>query len=221
MVNKGLHIGVIPDGNRRYAVKNGEIKWKGHFDGTRKMRDFLNWCLGYPYIKTVSIFALSTENLKRKKEELKYLWQIYKDELKRVLEDPVIEKEQVNVRVLGDSSLWSEDVKDLANKVTDKTKKYTKRVLNILLAYGSHFEIESVFKKLSGKDYNLESHLLVKEPVDLIIRTGGQRRLSNFMLYQAAYAELYFTDTLWPELSKKEFDGAIDWYHQQQKNFGH
>ena len=92
--------------------------------------------------------------------------------------------------------------------------------MNLLLAYGSKFEIMRAISRMAGRSIDIEKFLFVKEPLDLIIRTGGQRRLSNFMLYQACYAEIYFSDTLWPEFSRKEFDNIMKWYFAQQKKFG-
>ncbi len=221
MANKQIHIGLIPDGNRRYAKKSGELPWDGHWKGTDKIKDFLKWCLEYPEIKTISIYGLSTENLKRDQHEVDELWKIYEQELKKVMTDPVIKENGVQVRVLGDSSVWKPSLVDAVKEAFESTKHYSKHILNIMLAYGSKFEIDNAVKSVVKKPIEtVDKFLMVKEPLDLVIRTGGQRRLSNFMLYQASYAEIYFTDTLWPEFSKKEFDKIIKWYWEQQKNFG-
>ncbi len=197
------------------------MPWEGHLSGTDRMRDFLKWCLAKKEIKEVSVYALSTENLKRKKAELDYLWKIYTNELTSLLTDLTIKKNDVKVNVVGDSKLWIPEVKDLVEKVKKATENHKTRKLNILLAYGAQFEINNVFQNLNGhRPKSIDEMLMVKEPLDLLIRTGGQRRMSNFLLYQAAYAELYFTDTLWPEFSKQEFEKAVDWYWEQQKNFG-
>ncbi len=185
------------------------------------MKDFLKWCLQGKDVNEVSVYALSTENLRRSKEELDYLWKIYTAKLSNLLADPTIKENDVKVNVVGDSNLWIPEVKDLVEKVRKATENNKSRKLNILLAYGSQFEINNVFKSLNGhRPKSIDEMLMVKDPVDLLIRTGGQRRMSNFLLYQSAYAELYFTDTLWPDFSKQEFDKVIDWYYQQQKNFG-
>jgi len=185
------------------------------------MKDFLKWCLEKKDINEVSVYALSTENLKRGKEELSYLWKIYTKELSNLLTDPTIKENDVKVNVVGDSKLWVPEVKELVEKVSKQTENNKSRKLNILLAYGSQFEINNIMQSVNGhRPKTIDELLMVKEPLDLLIRTGGQRRMSNFLLYQAAYAELYFTDTLWPEFSKQEFDKVIDWYYQQQKNFG-
>ena len=218
---KPIHLALIPDGNRRFAKMQGDKPWKGHSFGERKFRDFLDWCLEYPEIKTISVYALSTENLQRPKEELDALWSIYKKALNDITTDKRVKEHQIKVKVFGDSGVWRPDVKDVVKEAVNSTKNYSRHILNIMLAYGSKLEINNAVKKVVGKPIQtIDKMLMVSKPIDLVIRTGGQRRLSNFMLYQASYAELYFTDTLWPDFSKKEFDKIIDWYWEQQKNFG-
>ena len=210
-----------PDGNRRFAKKLGESPLSGHWKGTEKIKDFLEWCLKYPEIKTISIYGLSTENLKREQQEVDELWRIYEEELRKVVNDKIIKENGVQIRVLGDSSVWKPSLTDVVKETFESTKHYSKHILNIMLAYGSKFEIDNAVKSVVKKPIEtIDKFLMVSEPLDLVIRTGGQRRLSNFMLYQASYAELYFTDTLWPDFSKKEFDKIIKWYWTQQKNFG-
>ena len=216
-----IHIGVIPDGNRRYAIENGKPIIDGHIEGAKKIEEFLDWCDDYPEIRMVSIFALSTENLKRPKEEVDVLWDVYSHELKKLLKDPRVKNKKLNVRVLGDRGTWNADVKDTARQLYNSTKTYSRMVLNIMLAYGSKLEIKRATKEMIKKPFmKLDRALYVKEPLDLVIRTGRQHRLSNFMLYQASYAEIYFSDKLWPEFTKKDFDNVMDWYHEQQRKFG-
>jgi undecaprenyl diphosphate synthase len=115
-------------------------------------------------------------------------------------------------------------------RIMRKTAKYQKRALNILIAYGSKFEIKEAMKKIAEKiiktggieisEKDIEANLFVKTPIDLLIRTGGANRLSNFMLWQNSYAELYFTKKYWPDFSKKDLIKAIDWFNKQQRNFG-
>lgn len=118
----------------------------------------------------------------------------------------------------------------LMGKMMQKTAKYQKRFLNLLIAYGGQFEIKEVIKNIAKKiikvgrisvtEKDIEANLLVKTPADLIIRTGGETRLSNFLLWQASYAELYFTKKLWPDFSKKELIKSIEWFSKQKRNFG-
>jgi len=223
-----MHIAVIPDGNRRWAQKRKKPVWWGHAAGARKMEQFANWCSEHPEIKTVSIYALSTENLKRSPQELNRLWGIYQKEFKAMIKSRQIKQNGLRVKIIGNNALWRSDVKQAAADVMRATKNYTGGVLNILLAYGSKFEIVRGIKKLLNKGIHkvplaedaFQKLLMVNQPVDLLIRTGGQHRLSNFLLYQAAYAEIYFTDTLWPDFTKKEFEKILRWFKKQKRKFG-
>ena len=223
-----IHIALIPDGNRRWAEKHKKPVWYGHLIGAQRMEQFARWCLSDPEIKTVSIYALSTENLKRSDVELDKLWDIYKRELGKLKTDKDIIEKKVKVNVLGDTTTWRPDVRTTAKELMGATRQYGGRVLNVLVSYGSKFEILNAMKKavkfgvkkIPFAESMFHKFLMVTQPVDLIIRTGGQHRISNFLLYQAAYAELYFTDKLWPDFTKKDFEKALKWYKAQQRKFG-
>ncbi|MCD6496578.1 MAG: di-trans,poly-cis-decaprenylcistransferase [Candidatus Aenigmarchaeota archaeon] len=218
---KGIHIGLIPDGNRRYAIKHGKPVIQGHIEGAKKIEKFMEWCAEHPEIKMISIFALSTENLKRPKDEMDALWSVYSDELKKLLKDPKVKNKKLNVRVLGDKGTWSSDVRETAKELYNSTKSYSRMILNIMLAYGSKLELRQAVKEMLKKPFmKLDKALYVKEPLDLVIRTGNQHRLSNFMLYQASYAEIYFCDKMWPEFTRKDFERILEWYKEQQRKFG-
>ncbi|MBU3904822.1 MAG: di-trans,poly-cis-decaprenylcistransferase [Nanoarchaeota archaeon] len=227
-MNEGIHIAIIPDGNRRWAKKKRKPTIYGHQKGAETLENVLKWSAEYPEIKMISIYALSTENLNRTKKELMGLWNVYKSNLEKILSSEEIKKNQIRVKILGDYKLWDSDTKKVAKEVMTNTKNYGKSVLNILLAYGGKFEImNSINSLLRNKSKKIpvagkifEDFLMVKKPVDLVIRTGGQHRLSNFLLYQAAYSEIYFTDTLWPDFDKREFNKIMKWYHKQQKKLG-
>ena len=218
---KGIHVGLIPDGNRRYAQEHGKPPMWGHILGAKRIEDFVEWCDDYPEIKMVSIFALSTENLKRPQEEVDALWEVYGAELKKLLNDPRLKKKGMKVRVVGERGTWKPDIKQIGKELYYSTKSYSRIVLNILLAYGSRLEIKRAMKETMRKPFDrLDKALYVKEPLDLVIRTGNQHRLSNFMLYQASYAEIYFSEKMWPDFTRKDFDEVMDWYHEQQRKFG-
>lgn len=227
-MNEGVHIAIIPDGNRRWAKKKRMPTVYGHKKGAETLENVLKWASKYPEIKMISVYALSTENLNRSKEELDYLWKLYRDNLEKLKNSKEVKKNQMRIRILGDYKSWDSDTRRVAKDVMASTRGYGKSVLNILLAYGGRFEIMNSINhmlKTKGKKIPVagklfEDFLMVKKPVDLVIRTGGHYRLSNFLLYQAAYAELYFTETLWPDFSKKEFDKIIKWYKKQQKKYG-
>jgi len=228
MEKKTIHIALIPDGNRRWAEKRGKPIWYGHIQGAKKMEQFARWCLERPEVKTVTIYALSTENLKRSDVELKQLWDIYIKELGKLKYDKEINDKRVKVNIFGNSATWPTGVKQTAKEVMTATRHYGGSVLNVLIAYGSKFEILNAMKKMVKGGVKkipfaesvFNKFLMVTQPVDLVIRTGGQHRISNFLLYQAAYAELYFTDTLWPDFSKKDLEKALKWYNQQKRKFG-
>jgi undecaprenyl diphosphate synthase len=226
------HIGVIIDGNRRWARKNKKkFPWMGHRAGADAFQKFLENCmeLGVPQ---VSVYMLSTENLKRSKREVKELFDLYYEYLKKWEEgkDGLLDKYKVKVRAVGDLDKLPPKLKRLTGKLMQKTAKYQKRVLNLMIAYGSYYELTEVMKKIANKAIktgrievtpkDIEKNLLVPVPIDLVIRTGGHHRLSNFMLWQASYAEFYFTETLWPDFSKRELVKAIKWYNSCKRNYG-
>ena len=225
---RDIHLAVVPDGNRRWSRKSGKPEWYGHFRGAKKMEELLDWVLEHPEIKMVSIYGLSTENLKRSEKELSKLWSIYKREFKKLINSKKIKENGVRVNVIGEESLWRTDVKHVAKSLMKTTENYTKSVINILIAYGAQSEILSSIKRIVKTGVKaippirdtFIKYLMINKPVDIIIRTGGQRRLSNFLLYQAAYSEIYFSDTLWPDFSRKEFEKILKWFWNQERKFG-
>jgi undecaprenyl diphosphate synthase len=228
------HLAVILDGNRRWARAHGLKPWMGHWEGAKNFERFLNWCLELS-IPQVSVYILSTENLNRPKREIEELFKIYYEYLKKWEEcdgtkESLLDKYQVKVRFIGDLSKLPSKLVELMRKIMARTAKYQRRALNIMVAYGSKFELTQVFRKIAEKairagrieitEKDIDANLLVPVPVNLLIRTGGLSRLSNFLLWQASYAELYVTKTLWPDFSKRELVKAIRWYNSVQKNFG-
>lgn len=224
------HIAVILDGNRRWAKVHRLPAWRGHRKGYKTFDKFIDWCMELN-IPHVSAFVLSTENLNRPKKEVDEIFKLAYEILKTwEKKKPILDKYEVKVRFVGDLERLPPKVTRLMGRIMQKTAKYQKKALNFLVAYGSHFELTEVMKKLAEKaikggrievtQKDIEQNLLVPVPVDLMIRTGGMSRLSNFLLWQAAYAELYVTKTLWPDFTKKELVKAIKWYNSIQKNFG-
>lgn len=224
------HLAIIIDGNRRWARARNLPAWMGHRRGYKVFDKFLNWCLGLG-IHQVSAYVLSTENLNRPKKELDELFKIAYEILKSwEKKKPILDKYEVKVRFVGDLQRLPPKLVRLMGRIMQRTAKYQKYVINFLVAYGSKFELTETMKKMAEKiiktgrieitQKDIEQNLLVPVPVDLIIRTGGASRLSNFLLWQAAYAELYVTKTLWPDFTKKELIKAIRWYNSVQRNFG-
>lgn len=204
--------------------------WYGHRQGCKVFDKFLDWCLelGIPQI---SVYVLSTENLNRPKRELNEIFKLAYEMLESwEKKKPILEKYEIKVRFVGDLKRLPPKLVRLMGKIMQKTAKYQKHVINFLVAYGSKFELTETMRKIAEKiirtgkieitEKDIEKNLLVPLPIDLLIRTGGFSRLSNFMLWQASYAEFYVTKTLWPDFSKKELIKAIRWYNSVQRKFG-
>jgi len=226
------HVAIILDGNRRWALRKGMITRRGHEAGAKRFEDILNFILQMD-IPKISVYALSIENLKRTKLELNSIYSIGERILTNWLEDgKFLEKYDVQVNFYGDFSKLPRKILSPMYKLMKKTSSHKKKRLNIMIAYGGKYEIAEAVKKIINKverkgqknrkitEKDIEKNLFVKDPVDLLIRTGGHSRLSNFMLWQAAYADIYSTRTLWPDFSKKEFLKALKFYEKSKRNFG-
>lgn len=225
------HIGFLLDGNRRWAEKHKIPRWMGHLKGgLPKAQDVLDWCLelGVPQ---VSMWVLSTENLDRPKKEVESILEaVYKGLEIIEKKQSLLDKYEVHVKFVGDLSKLPPKMRKIMGKIMEKTAKYQKKILNVMIAYGSHFELAETFKKIAEKvlktgmititPKDIEQNLLVPTPVDLVIRTGGMNRMSGFMMWQAAYAEWITLDTLWPDFTKKELIWCIKEFNRRQRNFG-
>lgn len=218
-----------PDGNRRLAKRLLEKPWKGHEWGVGKLYTVLEWCREVG-VKIVTFYALSLENLtKRPKEEIEYLFLIMKKELDDILSNPdhAVHKNKIKMTIFGKRELLPQDLQRKIHDVEERTAGYDQFAVNFALAYGGRQEIIDAATILTteGKPVTEETfrqHLWTnghKDP-DLIIRTGGEKRLSNFLPFQSVYAELAFIDNFWPELTKEEFMKVIDDYSQRQRRFG-
>lgn len=239
MKGRDLHIGIIPDGSRRWGRQNGKLpSWDGLESG-EKVREILTHILeNYPEIREVTIWAMSTENFKRNNKDKQRVFNLIENMANTLLEreDPknnVIHRGKIRINVFGTKfDEVPRSLKDLIRRATEETKNYNSRKLNVGLGYGGKFEIVMAAVNLAKKIENkslfktdipekvFERFLLVPRPLDLIIRTGGEKRLSGFMLYQAEYAELFFIDTLWPDFSIREFDRIMGEFRERERRFG-
>lgn len=229
--NLPKHIGIIMDGNGRWANKRFLPRIAGHKEGMKRVIDIVEESCKIG-IKTLTLYAFSTENWKRPKDEINALMDILtvyiNSQLKRILENNII------FRVIGDYSKLPSSVVNLLDDSIEKSKNNTGMVLNIALNYGGRSEIISsiriLFNDILDKKFdisnlneeNFKDYLYTKEnsDVDLIIRTGGEERISNFMLYQLAYSEFYFTDCLWPEFKCENLYDAIFDFQNRNRRFG-
>lgn len=217
------HVAIIMDGNRRYARKRKLPVYMGHFFGSRKAEKVLEWCREIG-IRMVTLYAFSTENFRRDEEERRHIFDLFKKEVRRLLRDPRTHRDRMRVRVVGRRDLLPDDVLEAIEEVERKTAGYDRFFLNIAFAYGGRQEIIDAVRALlrdvkEGKvspsmiDENLFSSYLYSdngyERVDILIRTGGEQRLSNFLPWQSAESLTYFVDVYWPSFRKIDLLRAI------------
>lgn len=228
------HVAIIMDGNRRFAKLQGNIDViKGHELGVDTLENVLDWSIELG-IEIITVYAFSTENFNRPQNEVEGLMRLFVINFKRLVDHEKIHKNEVRVKVVGRTELLPDDVKEAIDEAEEATKNYNKRFLNLAIGYDGRLEIIDSFKKIikdvqEGKitvdDVNEElvSKNLYTEGIDdpnLIIRTSGEERLSGFLLWQSSYSELYFCETLWPELRKVDFLRAIRSYQARERRFG-
>lgn len=221
------YLAITPDGNRRYAKKYGLSIEESYKKGFEKADEVFDWCLEIPTLKSATIYALSSENFtKRSKEELDILYFLFDYYFKNLAENPKIHDNRVKVRVIGREANL-EPLKDSIINLQKATNDYNRYTLNIALGYGGRGEIIDAIKKAADNggvnsltEKNFSNYLYHPNDIDLVIRTGSSQRLSNFLLWQSSYAELYFAGKLWPEFEKEDFDAAVAFYNDAKKNFG-
>jgi tritrans,polycis-undecaprenyl-diphosphate synthase [geranylgeranyl-diphosphate specific] len=227
------HVAIIMDGNRRYATELGLSPDAGHLFGKDKLEEVLEWCFELG-IRNLTVYAFSTENFDRDIDEVKTLMNLCKTELNRALKDSRIHKNKVKIRVLGQLDSLPEDISKSAQYIMDQTKEYDNHSFNIALAYGGREEIIHAIQKIAKEVKHGKLDIQdINEPIvskylytngipdpDLILRTSGEERISNFLLWQLAYSELYFSDVYWPAFQKRDFLRAIKTCQQRKRRFG-
>jgi tritrans,polycis-undecaprenyl-diphosphate synthase [geranylgeranyl-diphosphate specific] len=227
------HLAIIMDGNRRFAWRSNLATHVGHRIGKQRLEAVLDWVLelGIPWF---TVYALSTENLNRPEKELKTLFKLYIDGLKSIADDPRIHENNVRVQIIGHRDLLPKDVNDAIDYAESETKDYGDFVFTVCLAYGAREEmiraIQNIAELHAKGSLPLESitqetvseHLYTAEmpDPDLVIRTSGEERISNFLLWQMAYSELYFTDVFWPSFKKRDLLKAVQTYQMRKRRFG-
>jgi len=219
------HIAIIMDGNRRWAKKNKISKSLGHYEGAKNLRKIVEECLKIN-LKFLTVYAFSTENWSRSEEEVNDLMSL----LNKFLSDEskLFNEKKIKLNILGDISRFPSDIQDKVTSLSNETKNNNSLTLNIALNYSSRDEIiNAVNRIINDKNQSISKEVFIKylytadipDP-DLIIRTSGEYRLSNFLLWQAAYSELYFTKKLWPEFDVKELSNALIEYSRRERRFG-
>ncbi len=224
------HVGIIVDGNGRWAIKRGKSRSQGHLAGSKNLDDLCQYIFNKG-VKILSLYVFSTENFKRSDEEVNYLMDLFVKKFKKDFK--TFSKKGIKIVFSGRREPLRQEILDIIDDVTEKTKNNQKGILNFCLNYGSHAEIIDACKKIVFDSNNskisvneLDEELFSKylyndlPALDLLIRTGGELRLSNFMLWQAAYAEFYFTNTLFPDFNEQEFELALESYNNRDRRFG-
>ena len=222
-MNPLRHVAIIMDGNGRWGLKNKNSRNAGHKAGLKTVEKIIKETIKNN-IKHLTLYAFSTENWKRPKKEINYLFSLLESFLKNRIKD--LHKQNIKLKIIGVKN-FSSKLNTLLNYSEKKTSKNTKLQINLALNYGSKFELINAFKNLDkNKDKinekNLSKYLQtngIPDP-DLLIRTGNTKRLSNFLLWQLAYSEIFFEKKLWPEFSEKDYNNIIKNFKNIKRNFG-
>ena len=222
-MNKLNHVAFIMDGNGRWGKKKRKTRNYGHFNGVKTVKKVVEASIKLN-IPTITFFVFSTENWKRPKSEIKFLFNLIKsyflEEIKNVINNGI------KINIIGNINKLPNNLKKILNTTVEKTKKNKKITVNLALNYGSRDEIVKAFKELKKKKKISETDItknlytsLMPDP-DILIRTGGKKRLSNFLLWQLAYSELYFLNKLWPDFNIRDLKKVINDYKSIKRNFG-
>ncbi len=227
MKNIPQHIVLFPDGNRRWAKEKGLDSFKGHYQGYKNIINFGEWCKNRG-VKVITAFGFSTENWKRSEDEVTYLMNLLNMGLAESLER--FQKNNVRVKIIGQVERLPKVCQKTIQDIEEKTRNNTALHLNLAVSYGGQWDILQAVKKIAEEKIppekidealfeNYLSTAGLPNP-DLVIRAGGEMRLSNFVLWQAAYSELYFSPKMWPEFSEEDFNLALEEFDRRTRRFG-
>ncbi len=235
------HIAIILDGNRRYGKKAGN-RFKGHQVGAKKVEELFDWCIELG-IKEVTLYTFSTENFNRPKKEVDYLMRLFKEQFNRLKKDKRVNEGKIKINFIGRLELFSDNLRQDMKELMEKTSGNTDFIVNFAVGYGGRAEIVDSIKKIiqkfknarttsgnnsEGKEIKIgdideklvsENLYLQSEP-DIMIRPGGEKRMSNFLLWECAYSELFFLDKLWPEFEKEDLVKVIEEFKARERRFG-
>ena len=215
------HVAFIMDGNGRWGLKKKKNRNFGHFKGVETVKKIVEVSVEFK-IPIVTFYVFSSENWQKPKSEIKYLFNLIGAYFKKEIN--VILKQGVKINIIGRINKLPLEIKKIIRTSEIKTKNNKKIIVNLAINYGSKHEIIDAIKKIKSKkinEKNIEKNLNLKPPFpDILIRTGGRKRLSNFLLWQLAYSEIFFLDKLWPDFSKKDFKIIIEKFKKIKRNFG-
>ncbi len=221
------------DGNRRFARQLGLEEAEGHMKGKDKLEEILEWCIDLG-IEILTVYAFSTENVNRDSDQVEKLMELFQENFKKAAEDPRVHKNKVRIRAIGSVEKLPDSVLESIRYAEERTKEYDRYHFNIAVAYGGREEIVHAIQSVAQdvKDGKMQVEDIDERAVterlytsefpdpDLILRTSGEERISNFLIWQLAYSELYFTDVYWPGFRKVDFLRAIRSYQDRQRRWG-
>ncbi len=225
------HVGIILDGNRRFAKRLMKKPWQGHKWGAEKVEKVLRWCaeLG---VKELTLYAFSMQNFDRPEKEFNYLMDLFKETFEKTRKKDEIFEKDVRIKFIGRTHLFPDEVKEQMEKLEEATEENETYTVNFAMAYGGREELVDAVKSIGrrveegeldsssiGKEVISDSLYLKSEP-DLIIRTGGDRRTSNFLIWQSHYSEWFFLEKFWPEFEKEDFERCIEEFKKRERRFG-
>ena len=221
------HVAIIMDGNGRWAQKKGLPRRKGHKEGVNTLKKIVK-AAGEIGINYLTVYAFSTENWKRPDKEVNFLLNLFENSIKNELDE--LKEKNVHINVIGRKKTLPSNLVKQIEYLENETAKESDLILNIAFNYGGRAEIVDTAKKILKEKIEVEdidekkfsSYLYFSNipDVELLIRTGGEKRLSNFLLWESAYAELYFADIFWPDFSKENLEEAVDEFNQRNRRFG-
>ncbi len=229
--NAPKHIAIILDGNRRYAKKLGLSPWEGHKFGAEKVKDLLNWCqeLG---VKELTLYTFSVDNFKRPEIEKKAIFELFMQNISGMKNSKELKKNGVRVQFIGRLEMFPKEIQKEMHEVMEQTKNNGSLKINFAMAYSGKAEIADSLKKIIKKVKNNEinenevneslinENLYLSSSPDILIRPGGEKRISDFLLWQGSYTELFFIDKLWPEFEKEDLIEIIEGFKRRERRFG-
>ena len=223
------HIGIILDGNRRWAKERGMLPWDGHKAGAEKWKELKRWMLELD-IHELTLYCFSIQNFERDKNEVFFLMKIFAGIFEDLLADQELIDNEIRIKHIGRKEMLPRTLQDLVRKIEEKTKRFKRHVVNFAMAYGGQEEIIDAVKKLfSDRKVKINeltpqifnNYLQLASYPDLIIRTSGEKRTSNFLVFQQAYSEWFFPKMYWPDFTKKDLINIIDDYlGKRERRFG-
>lgn len=228
---KPTHVGIILDGNRRFARRLMKEPWKGHEYGAEKAKQLLRWSADLG-IKKLTLYTFSMQNFNRPKMEFDYLMKIFRETFEKVKEDKTIHEKKIRVRFIGRTHLFPADVNKAMQELEQATEDYSDYQVTFAMAYGGREEIIDAVKKIGRKieageltdeqitEELIDANVYMADKPDFIIRTGGDHRTSNFLVWQSSYSEWFFLEKTWPEFEEQDLIDCVEQYMNRERRFG-